>query len=122
MSGKPKFFTDTHVSAKAVEQLRLRGLDIVRCEAVGLAEAKDRELLEFAAKNQRCMVSCDADFRELHFEWVEQEKDHAGIIHMNPERHCKHIGELVRIMLYYYEVADSEEDLFNQIWEGNEAR
>ena len=119
---KPRYFTDTHVNAAATRQLRLRGLDVVRCEEVDLAEASDDTLLIYAADNGRVMISCDRDFIDLHFQWLADERNHAGIIYLHPDRHCKHIGEIVRIVMYWYSAADIAEDLYNDVWEGDDAQ
>ena len=50
MTGKPKYFADTHVESGAIRQLRLKGLDILRCEDVGLAEVDDNVLLDYATE------------------------------------------------------------------------
>jgi len=61
-----RYYLDTHIPKAVAEQLRLRGIDVVRCEEVGLAEADDTEHLEYAAAQERTLVSHDADFRTVH--------------------------------------------------------
>ena len=119
---KPCYFTDTHISVSATTQLRLKGLDVVRCEEVALAEASDETLLTYAADENRVLISCDRDFIDLHFQWLADERHHAGIIYLHPDRHCKHIGEIVRIVVYWHSVAEVAEDLYNEIWKGDDAQ
>jgi hypothetical protein len=38
MAEKIKFYTDTHIAKAVAVQLRQKGVDIVRCEEVGMAE------------------------------------------------------------------------------------
>ncbi len=64
-----RYYLDTHIPKAVAEQLRLRGIDVVRCEEVGLAEADDTEHLEYAAAQERTLVSHDADFRTVHSVW-----------------------------------------------------
>lgn len=119
---KPKFLTDEHFDKAALKQLRLRGLDILHCEEIGFAGVKDFQILEYATKEGFTVVTCDRDFEFLHFEWLGQGKPHSGIILMHAEHHCKHPGELVRIVMYYYELADIAEDLHNKLWSGEGAK
>jgi len=119
---KPKFFTDTHVDHTAIKQLNLKGVDIVRCQDVGLADAEDIDLLIYATQQGRVMVSCDQDFERLHYDYLARELEHAGILYMDQEHHCKHISEIVRIILYYYELADNEDDLAGKLWDGRKAQ
>jgi len=38
-----KFYTDAHVAKAIARQLHSRGVDIVRCQDVGMADADDSE-------------------------------------------------------------------------------
>jgi len=57
----------------------------------------------------------------MYFSWLEQEKHHSGIILLHQDNHAKHIGEIVRIVMFYYDLADSAEDMEDKLWHGNEA-
>jgi hypothetical protein len=37
-----KLFLDTHIDKQVALQLRAKGVDVVRCEEVGMAESSDR--------------------------------------------------------------------------------
>ena len=78
-----RYYFDAHIPKAVAEQLRLRGVDALRCQEVDLADADDVEHLEFAAAHERTLVSHDADFRELHSLWAGQGLAHAGIIIFN---------------------------------------
>ncbi|MBZ0280310.1 MAG: DUF5615 family PIN-like protein [Anaerolineae bacterium] len=83
MSDKPasiKFYTDTHIAKAVAAQLRNRGIDVVRCEEIGMAEAKDIEHLEYAVQENRVVITCDDDFIVLAQEWAKANKNHSGIM------------------------------------------
>jgi len=119
---KPKYFTDTHIDKEAIRQLRVKGLDVIRCEDVSLEKASDKILLDYATQQERVMLSCDRDFEDLHYAWVAEEKRHAGIILMSQKRHCQHRSEIVRIVMFYHNLADSENDLQASLWLGDDAQ
>jgi hypothetical protein len=75
-----KFYTDTHIPKAIATQLRAKGIDIVRCEEVGLAEADDIEHLEYATSESRTLVSHDLDFLQLHASWSHSGLRHCGIV------------------------------------------
>jgi predicted nuclease of predicted toxin-antitoxin system len=64
MSDAPplKFYTDTHIAKAIAVQLRNRGVEVVRCEEVGLAEARDTVHLEYATNHGLAVVTHDDDF------------------------------------------------------------
>ncbi len=87
MSDKPasiKFYTDTHIAKAVAAQLRNRGIDIVRCEEVGMAEAKDVDHLTYAVQENRIVITCDDDFIVLAQEWAKANKSHCGIMFCLP--------------------------------------
>lgn len=119
---KPRYFADEHINKDAIEQLRLKGLDIVHCSDVGMTSTADILLLEYAVQANRVMLTADRkDFRRLYFVWMEQERHHSGIILLHPDRHAKHIGEIVRIVMYFHELADTAEDMRDTLWTGEDA-
>jgi len=54
-----KFYTDTHIAKAVADQLRSRGVDIVRCEEVGLKDALDNEHFEYATNEGRTIITGD---------------------------------------------------------------
>lgn len=102
-----KFYTDTHVPKQIALQLREHGVDIVRCEDVGLAEADDETHLEYGTQDERILITFDKGFRTRAFEWLANNKHHSGILL------CKHylqgekgIGILVEHCLFYWEAVE----------------
>ncbi|MBL8164852.1 MAG: DUF5615 family PIN-like protein [Anaerolineae bacterium] len=61
-----KFYFDTHIPKAVAIQLRARGVIVIRCEEVGLAEVDDTEHLEYATAEGLTLVSHDRDFWDLH--------------------------------------------------------
>ena len=116
-----KFYTDTHIAKAVATQLRSRGIDIIRCEEVGMATASDAGHLEYATGEGRVMVSQDDDFVRLHAQWQQGGKVHAGIIllpkHLQGEAQ---ISYAVRELLTYYEMIEGhagtiENDIANRM-------
>jgi hypothetical protein len=117
-----KLYFDTHVAKQIALQLRARGVDVVRCEEVGLAKVSDREHLEYAIEQGRAVVSFDSDFPRLHGQWLSEGKTHTGIFSV-PEylQGEDHIGKIVRFLFGYYEMIEGgagtlEADIHNQLF------
>jgi hypothetical protein len=109
-----KFFLDTHIPKAVALQLRGRGVDALRCEEVGMAEASDDELLAFATKEGRAMVSIDADFLRL-----SEGINHAGIFRI-PSKYQDNVGKIVTELYDYFQLIDIQagtvaEDIHNQV-------
>jgi predicted nuclease of predicted toxin-antitoxin system len=115
---KPKFFTDTHIAKAVAIQLRDQGIDVVRSEEVGMATASDLELLAYASQEGRVLLSCDDDFRTLHFTWMAQGKSHTGIIKLDQEKHCQNIGRIVKLVALFHALVDDPVDCYNRYYEG----
>ena len=47
---KLKIFTDEHIGKDIVEQLQRRGVEVLRCEDVGMKSVEDTRLLEYATR------------------------------------------------------------------------
>lgn len=115
-----KFYTDVHISKAVVVELRKRGVDIVHCEDVGMADVDDLTHLQYAADEVRVMVTHDADFLGLHDTWQAEGKSHGGIIHVHSQLQGEgSIGYIVKGLFEYYQLVESgaasvEEDFQNQ--------
>ena len=124
MSDEPariKFYADTHIARAVAVQLRNRGVDIVRCEEVGMSEAKDFEHLEYAATEDRVVITHDDDFLRLDREGQAAGRIHAGIMHCKSHlQGNKGIGRIVRECVEWHEmilsgVATVEDDIVNHV-------
>ncbi|HVO70090.1 MAG TPA: DUF5615 family PIN-like protein [Aggregatilineaceae bacterium] len=124
MDDKPvpiRFCADTHIARAVTDQLRAKGVDIVRCEEVGLAEADDVEHLDYAAREGRVIVTQDKDFLRLHSVWQSEGKVHSGIMYCLPHlKGAKYAGRIIQTCLDYHELvaggaATLEGDVVNQV-------
>ena len=115
-----KYFTDKHIPRAVTDQLRSRGVDVLRCEDVDMDTASDEELLEFATKEQRAMVTFDEDFLRLHNNWQEAGKRHGGIFRFgNNLQGEKKFGRLVTELFEYWQSIEGgagtiEDDIENR--------
>jgi hypothetical protein len=104
MSDELKFYTDTHISRQVAVQLRQRGIDVVRCEEVDMAEAADEEHLEYSAETGRAIISADQDFLRLHQRWGRENRNHSGIFFcLSHLQGPDGIGRIVEECTFYYQ-------------------
>jgi hypothetical protein len=102
-----KYFTDKHIPKAVIDQLRNRGVDVLRCEDVDMDTASDQELLEFAAQEQRAIVTFDEDFLRLHHEWQQSGKRHTGIFRFGRYLQGeKNFGRLVTELFDYFQLIE----------------
>ena len=117
---KLKFYTDTHIDRQVAVQLRQKGIEVIRCEEVGLAEADDEAHLNYAAQHELALISKDADFRLLHFAWLHRGKNHHGIFFC-ADRHTAAVGKIVNVCLVYAQLieanAGSLDDIRNEFFD-----
>jgi predicted nuclease of predicted toxin-antitoxin system len=115
-----KYYTDTHIDKQVAVQLRQKGVDVVRCEEVGMAEADDESHLAYAAQNGLALVTKDAGFRVRHFNWLAQGKRHLGIFFC-ANRHISAIGVIVNSCYAYAQLieegAGTLEDIQNEFFD-----
>ncbi len=60
-----KFLIDQGLPRAAADLLQRNGIDAIHVQDCGLAPAEDEEILEYAARDQRVVVTLDADFHAL---------------------------------------------------------
>lgn len=100
-----KFYMDSHIPEAVATQLRASGVDVLRCQEVGLIDASDVEHLAYASQQGRAIITKDADFPALHTQWMEAGKMHYGIFFC-PYRNEPAIGVIVTQCLFYYNVIE----------------
>ena len=93
------FYLDENLSPEILEQLRLRGIDIIR----GPLGAADPEHLTHAAAMGRVVRTEDRDFLKL----AAKGMNHAGIKRGEQQRHS--IGDWVRFLLLVHSVYTADE-------------
>lgn len=76
-----QFYTDEDVSIRVAEQLRRHGIDTIStADANNLAQS-DNFQLEWAATAGRTFVTHNVqDFARLHYEWMQNNRSHSGIV------------------------------------------
>ena len=76
-----KLFTDEHIAKAIVDQLRKYNIGVVRCEEVGMKNADDSELLEYATEQGYVLLSMDDDVTRLDVQWRDVGRQHTGIFY-----------------------------------------
>jgi predicted nuclease of predicted toxin-antitoxin system len=99
-----RFYFDTHIARATADQLRVRGVEVIRCEEVAMAEASDEEHLAYATREGCIVVSQDEDFVALDARWHHSGRKHGGIMKV-PEhlQGSAQISTVVRELLFYTE-------------------
>ncbi len=116
-----KFYTDTHVPKAVAVQLRAQGIEVIRCEDIGLEEVEDVEHLEYATSQGCTLVSHDLDFVQLHSQWLHDGLRHCGIV-LFSRKFQGNVGKLVTELAEWHGlIADSagtvETDVYNKLIE-----
>jgi len=90
-----------------VQALRLRYFDVTTPYEAGLLAEPDAAQLEWATTHQRVLFSYNRrDFYRLHAEWMEEGRDHCGIILASQGRFS--IGEQVRRLVRIAQILSAE--------------
>ena len=76
-----QFYMDVHVPATVSDGLRLRGIDVLTCQADGRVRATDEGLLERAHELERVLFSQDEDLLEISARWTTGGREFAGVIY-----------------------------------------
>lgn len=99
-----KFYTDTHLSRQIAVQLRKRGVSVVRCEEVGLAEADDEIHLQYATRGGYTLITFDRGFAARAYRWLAEGRSHGGVfICLDHLQGTGGIGTIVEMCLFYFE-------------------
>jgi hypothetical protein len=76
-----RLYLDENIARAIGEILANRKCDILRPGPARMLGRSDMDQLLFAAENDRCLVSHDiADFVTLHSQFIQQGREHAGIL------------------------------------------
>jgi hypothetical protein len=78
-----QLYLDVHVDKAIHDQLRLRGVDVLRAQDDGVAELADEELLQRATDLGRVIFTQDVRFKALAEDWQRTHKRFAGMLFGN---------------------------------------
>jgi hypothetical protein len=96
-----------------IRALRARGADLLAANEVGMVEHPDEDHLEFATAQRRTIYSFNiGDYCRLHTEWLNAQRDHAGIILAGQRQFS--VGEQMRRLLAL-NAARTAEQMRNQL-------
>jgi len=100
-------------------QLRLNGVDVVRCQDIKLDDATDLEHLEYASAQEMAIITKDSDFPSPHKIWMQENRIHCGIFFC-PYRNEPATSKIVTACLFYYHAIEDgartlEHDIYNQL-------
>jgi predicted nuclease of predicted toxin-antitoxin system len=103
-----RFLFDEHFPATVVVGLRQRGLDVLTIKEAKRAGLSDFEQLQFAAANERVLVTFDTDFLRI----AAQGTQHAGIVWCPARKYG--IGDLIRRLMLVHTVL-LRDDMLNVV-------
>jgi len=93
-----KFLADEHIESSAITGLKLLGIDAISANEAGKRESNDEDILSFANKNDRVIITRDSDFLKLHNKGAE----HAGIVFIPKFMAIgKIIGEIEKVSMLF---------------------
>lgn len=97
---------DEDVQLSLGKALRTRGYDVVHVREIGRRGFDDREQLEYAIANGRCLFTFNVgDFVDLHNVFVNQQFEHSGIV-VSQQRS---VGECLRRLLAFLQTNTADE-------------
>jgi len=77
----PKLILDEHIWSYLAKILREQGFDVIHVNEVNLDATPDEEILQFAAGEQRAVVTFNVrDFVPLSIQYYEDGKEHYGVV------------------------------------------
>ncbi len=107
--GEPlRFFLDQHIPYLAAWGLRQRGVDVLTTQEAGRCDQPDEAQLQFAAAENRVLVTFDADYLRLAASGLP----HAGIAYCHPAKY--EASQLLQILLILHGVMDPS-DMQNHV-------
>lgn len=104
-----RLYLDRDVTKKLAVDLRNRRFDALSTQEAKMDRASDREQLEFAARQQRAILTYNiSDYASLHREWKGAGKEHWGII-ISEQFPVKRYGELLKRTLRLLDALTADE-------------
>ncbi len=117
--GDLKFYIDSHIAKRLATQLRLKNIDVVRCQDMEFDDKPDIFHFEYAAQEKRTIITSDEDFLMLASQWNRDGEFHAGVAFVRPEQK-DNIGVLVSQLVFLHQAIEVgaavlENDVYNQV-------
>jgi predicted nuclease of predicted toxin-antitoxin system len=95
----PKLYLNEHLSPRLAVQLRRYGFDAVSSQEAGKLSNDDEAQFGWAVSEQRAIVTFNfADFVELHERYIEEGREHFGIILSTAETVSVLLHRLLRLL------------------------
>lgn len=94
-----RFVFDQHVNARALRTLREDGVDVVHVAEVGLSEADDPEIMAWAVREDRIVVTRNyRDFAPLAEAYGAGGREHPGVLFLSSSIGHADVGHHVRAL------------------------
>jgi predicted nuclease of predicted toxin-antitoxin system len=92
-----RFYLDEDLPPRLAGMLRRQGIDAVSAHELGNTQLTDREQLEQALRQGRCLETANArDFIVIGRAAIADETPHAGIVLCSPRAHLGNLSGLAR--------------------------
>jgi predicted nuclease of predicted toxin-antitoxin system len=103
-----RFLFDQHVSGPALRQLRTRGVDVLHVAEVGLAEADDPEILRWAQRERRIVVTRNyRDFAPLVRALAAAREPFPGVLFLPSSLRSNDVGRHVTALTRWITEAET---------------
>lgn len=103
MAEAVRFYLDEHIASLVMRGLRQRGIDVLTADEAGRSGLPDPEQFEFATKEERVIVTFDADYLQL----AACAAEHFGVAHCHATKYSP--GQLLQLLIVLHGVMDREE-------------
>jgi predicted nuclease of predicted toxin-antitoxin system len=104
-------YTDEDMPALVATLLRSRGLDITTVPEQATLGKTDREQLEFATTQGRCLLTHNrVDFEQLHLQYIEEGRQPYWII-VVPQKNAYEVAQRIGILVSTLMV----DEIYNQL-------
>lgn len=78
-----QLYFDVHIDKAIHDQLRIRGVDVLRAQDDGATEISDEDLLARSTSLGRLLFTHDTHFKALALDWQQLGKPFAGLVFGN---------------------------------------